>query len=86
MQPSEPSYIQCADKYEIKAKTVHVSKYENYRKLLKENELFCIFILKFNHTIAPQMRQLLESYSDKDVVILKNPRQAKKYLENNQIC
>lgn len=41
---------------------------------------FCVFILKFNHSIAPQIRQLLKSYPDKKVIILRSPRQAKTYL------
>jgi adenylate kinase family enzyme len=43
---------------------------------------FFVFILKFNHSIAPRMRQLLKTYTDKDVVVLRSPRQAKKYLIN----
>lgn len=42
---------------------------------------FFIFILKFNHSIAPQMRKLLESYNNKDTVILRSPRQARIYLK-----
>jgi len=43
---------------------------------------FFVFILKFNYSIAPRIRQLLKSYSDKDVVILRSPHQAEKYLNN----
>ena len=41
---------------------------------------FFVFILKFNHSIAPKMRQLLKTYPDKDVVVLKNPHQTAAYL------
>lgn len=41
---------------------------------------FFLFILKFNHNIAPKIRQLLESYGDKDIVIIRSPRQARAYL------
>jgi len=41
---------------------------------------FFVFILKFNYSIAPRMRQSLKSYTDKNVVILKSPSQTKKYL------
>lgn len=41
---------------------------------------FFIFILKFNHSIAPRMRQSLKSYTDKTVVVLRSPKQAKQYL------
>ncbi len=46
---------------------------------------FFVFILKFNHSIAPHMRQLLKSYTDKDVIILQNPRHAKKYLVESKL-
>lgn len=41
---------------------------------------FFVFILKFNLLIAPRMRELLKSYNDKDVIILRSPRQAKTFL------
>lgn len=43
---------------------------------------FFVFILKFNRSIAPRMRSLLEAYSDKDIIVLTNPRQAKTYLNS----
>lgn len=43
---------------------------------------FFVFILKFNYSIAPRIRQLLKTYTDKDVVVLQSPRKAKKYLTN----
>lgn len=39
-----------------------------------------VFILKFNRIIAPKTRQLLESFDDNDVIILRSPRQARVYL------
>lgn len=41
-----------------------------------------LFILRFNYSIAPHMRQLLKSYTDKDVVVLRNPSKANKYLKD----
>lgn len=41
---------------------------------------FFAFILKFNRRVAPNIRQLLESYEGKTIVILKSPRQATNYL------
>lgn len=46
---------------------------------------FFVFILKFNHQIAPQIRQLLQTYSDKNVIILKNPRSAEAYLDRIRV-
>ena len=46
---------------------------------------FFVFILKFNYSIAPRMRQLLKSYPSKTVIVLKSPRQAKKYLRQSRI-
>lgn len=42
---------------------------------------FFVFILKFNYSVAPRMRRIIESYSDKDVVILNSPHQAKMFLK-----
>lgn len=42
---------------------------------------FFVFIVKFNQAVAPRLRQLLESYPEKEVIILRSPRQAKTYLE-----
>lgn len=42
-------------------------------------ELF-MFILKFNRSIAPQIRQLLKSYPDKKIIVLRSPRQTRMYL------
>jgi len=41
---------------------------------------FFMFILKFNRSIAPHMRQSLKSYTDENIVILRSSQQAKKYL------
>jgi adenylate kinase family enzyme len=46
---------------------------------------FFVFILKFNHSIAPRMRQLLQSYTDKDVIILHSPREANMYLVKSDL-
>lgn len=43
---------------------------------------FFVFIVRFNHSIAPRIRQLLHAYSNKEIIILKSPRQAQKYLDN----
>ncbi len=45
---------------------------------------FFAFILRFNHSVAPHMRQLLESYVDKDVIVLRSPRRAEMYLKARQ--
>lgn len=41
---------------------------------------FFVFILKFNHSIAPHIRQSLKSYTGKDIVVLRSHNQAEKYL------
>lgn len=41
---------------------------------------FFVFILKFNYSVAPRMRKTLASYTDKDIVVFRSSRQAKKYL------
>lgn len=41
---------------------------------------FFMFILNFNHKIAPQIRSQLQSYKDKEVVILKSPHLAEVHL------
>ena len=46
---------------------------------------FFVFILKFNYSIAPRMRELLKSYTDKNVVVLRSPGQAKKYLASYKL-
>lgn len=46
---------------------------------------FFKFILTFNHTIAPHMRNMLASLEDKNVVIIKNHRQAERYLKDSAI-
>lgn len=48
---------------------------------------FFVFILQFNHSVAPRIRQLLESYPEKHVIVLKSLRQAKTYLaKTKQSC
>lgn len=42
---------------------------------------FFVFILRFNRSIAPQIRQLLKSYPDKDIIVVRSPIRAKMYLE-----
>lgn len=42
---------------------------------------FFVFIMKFNYSVAPNMRRLLEMYTDKEVIILHSPSQAEKYLK-----
>lgn len=42
---------------------------------------FLLFILKFNRSVAPQIRRLLESYPDKDAVVLRSPHEAGLYLD-----
>lgn len=41
---------------------------------------FFLFILKFNRTVAPKIRRLLKTHEDKNVIILRGPRQTKNYL------
>lgn len=41
---------------------------------------FFLFILKFNRSIAPRIRQLLKSYPDEQVIVLTSPRRASAYL------
>ena len=43
---------------------------------------FFMHILKFNHSIAPQIRKQLNEYPGAKVEVLKNPRHANEFLES----
>ena len=41
---------------------------------------FAVFIIRFNRSIAPQIRQLVASYPKTEVIVFTSPRQAEAYL------